>query len=76
MSLPKDAVRQMEATLTEGPTQRTGKKSILRDPLRGPELITCQLSALRLCVLPHLGGRNEALVGLLSTAFAQGNSGK
>lgn len=76
MSLLKAAVRQMEATLTEGPNQRTGKKSILREPLRSPELTTCQLSALRLCVLPHLGGRNEALVGLLSTAFARGNSGK
>ena len=50
--------------------------NLKRDTLRGPELISCQLPALWLCVLPQLGRRNEALIGLLSTTFAQGNSRK
>lgn len=50
-------------------------KLILRDPLWGPELITCQLYTLQLCVVPWLGGKNESLVELLSIAFAQGTAG-
>lgn len=77
--IPKPSLGCSRASCSQGDggAQWTGNKSILRDPVTGPELITCQLYALRLCVLcTRLGGRNEALVGLLSTAFAQGNSGK
>lgn len=67
---------QASCIQADGGAQWTGNKSILRDSARGPEQTTCQLYALWLGVLPRLGGRNEALVGLLSTAFAQGNCGK
>lgn len=73
---PSVCCSQASCSQTDGGAQKTGNKSILRDALMGPELITCQLHALWLCVPPRLGGRNEAFVGLLSSAFAQGNSGK
>lgn len=72
-AFPRLQPSKLQAGWPRGPVPCN--KSILRDSLRGSELRTCQPYALWLCVLPWVGGRNAALVRLLSIALHRGAVG-